>query len=79
MSVVALKLSAVSKTYPGVRALSDMSLECLAGEVHAVLGENGSGKSTLLGIASGTVTPDGGVIEIIGGQLRLSPAVHGAE
>ena len=72
MSVVALKLSAVSKTYPGVRALSDMSLECLAGEVHAVLGENGSGKSTLLGIASGTVTPDGGVIEIMGRPLTAA-------
>ena len=72
MSVVALKLSAVSKTYPGVRALSDMNLECLAGEVHAVLGENGSGKSTLLGIASGTVTPDGGVIEIMGRPLTAA-------
>ena len=78
MSVVALKLSNVSKTYPGVRALSDMSFECLAGEIHAVLGENGSGKSTLLGIASGAVTPDGGVIEIMGKPLTAADPLHGA-
>jgi ribose transport system ATP-binding protein len=66
---ISLKLSGISKTYPGVRALHAMDLECRAGEVHAVLGENGSGKSTLLGIASGSVTPDGGVIEICGKVL----------
>ena len=37
-----------------------MSLECRAGEIHAVVGENGSGKSTLLGVASGFVDPDHG-------------------
>ena len=59
--IASLKLTGISKTYPGVRALDDMSFECRAGEIHAVLGENGSGKSTLLGIASGAVTPDSGV------------------
>src|SRR4051794_40511475 len=72
MATVSLKLANVSKTYPGVRALDDMSFECLAGEIHAVLGENGSGKSTLLGIASGSVTPDAGTIEIMGRRLAAA-------
>lgn len=59
----------VSKTYPGVKALDDFSIECLSGEVHAILGENGSGKSTLMKIASGTVEPDTGSVEIDGKRL----------
>lgn len=69
MTKTVLKVEAVSKTYPGVRALDEVSLECLAGEVHAILGENGSGKSTLMKLASGTVTPDGGRVEIDGKPL----------
>ncbi len=49
-----------------------MSFECLAGEIHAVLGENGSGKSTLLGIASGAVVPDRGRVEIMGEPLTAA-------
>ena len=72
MTSVSLKLSGVSKTYPGVRALDEVSFECRAGEIHAVLGENGSGKSTLLGIASGSVAPDQGTIEIMGRPLTAA-------
>ena len=69
MSDLVLRIEDVSKTYPGVRALDRFSIDCRAGEVHAVLGENGSGKSTLMKIASGTIVPDGGVVEIAGARL----------
>jgi ribose transport system ATP-binding protein len=71
MTQIVLKVDAASKTYPGVRALDNVSIECLAGEVHAILGENGSGKSTLMKLASGAVTPDSGRVEI-GGSLLTS-------
>jgi ribose transport system ATP-binding protein len=70
-----LELQHISRQFGTVKALSDVSLDCLAGEVHAVVGENGSGKSTLLGIASGFVEPDEGVVLIGGKRLhRDSPA-----
>jgi ribose transport system ATP-binding protein len=71
---VGLSLRNVSKRYGPVQANSDVSIDVYAGEIHAVLGENGSGKSTLLGIASGTVVPDNGVIEIDGRPLTSSSA-----
>jgi ribose transport system ATP-binding protein len=69
MATPSLKLVNISKQYPGVLALDRVSLECVAGEVHAVLGENGSGKSTLLGIASGARAADEGTVEILGRKL----------
>src|SRR5262249_9362680 len=63
---VVLSLQGVSKRFGTVQALRGVSVECLAGEVHAVVGENGSGKSTLLGIASGVLAPDEGTAEIGG-------------
>ena len=58
-----IRLSGISKYYSGVAALSDVSVEFYAGEVHAVLGENGAGKSTLTSIISGVLQPDTGTIE----------------
>jgi ribose transport system ATP-binding protein len=70
-----LELRGVSRQFGAVRALTDVSFDCRAGEVHAVVGENGSGKSTLLGIASGFIDPDRGTITIGGRPLRRdSPA-----
>ena len=71
---VALSLRNVSKRYGPVQANNEISIDVYAGEIHAVLGENGSGKSTLLGMASGTVVPDNGVIEIDGRPLTSSSA-----
>ncbi|WP_407840786.1 multiple monosaccharide ABC transporter ATP-binding protein [Streptomyces sp. DSM 116496] len=54
-----LEMRSISKTFPGVKALSEVNLTVAAGEVHAVCGENGAGKSTLMKVLSG-VHPHGG-------------------
>src|SRR5881398_1568514 len=74
-SPVVLSVRGLSKAFGAVQALRDVSVDCQAGEIHALVGENGSGKSTLLGIASGFVHADEGTVEI-GGQSRrrVSPA-----
>ena len=69
-----LILSNISKSFAGVAALQDVSLEVRAGEIHALLGENGAGKSTLMNIASGTLRADSGNIEICGESISsLTP------
>src|SRR6516165_2176285 len=70
-------LTGVSKSFPGVRALTDVHFDCKPGEVHALVGENGSGKSTLIKIASGVYTPDSGEA-VIGGQPLAGGSVHRA-
>ncbi len=59
-----LRLSGISKSYPGVRALDDVGFELNAGEVHCLVGENGAGKSTLMKILSGALSPEEGKIFI---------------
>ena len=59
----------VTKTYPGVIALNDVSMEFEAGEVHALVGENGAGKSTIIKCISGAVRPDSGSIRFEGQEL----------
>lgn len=61
-----LKLSAITKAYPGVVANSDVSLSIGQGEIHALLGENGAGKSTLVKMIYGLVKPDHGRMEFLG-------------
>lgn len=61
-----LRLSGISKSFPGVRALSDVQLALYPGQVTALIGENGAGKSTIVKILTGIYQPDDGVIEVAG-------------
>lgn len=69
-----LVLSGIDRSFDAVKALSDVSLEIVPGEIHALLGENGAGKSTLMAIASGELAPDAGTIFVAGfEQPQLTP------
>lgn len=61
-----LQVRNLSKSFPGVRALDNVSLDVAAGTVHALMGENGAGKSTLMRIVSGLEKPDSGEIRCDG-------------
>ena len=67
-----LEVRNLEKSFPGVRALSGVSFDVSAGEVHALLGENGAGKSTLIKIVSGVYQPDAGEILIDGRATRFA-------
>ena len=64
----------INKSFGGVHALNDVSLEIRQGEIHSLIGENGSGKSTLIKVISGAYAADSGEI-LIGGRKysRLTP------
>jgi len=69
---LAVEVDGLSKTFPGQRALNDVSLDVRRGEIHALLGQNGSGKSTLIKILAGLYSPDPGCsISICGEVLPL--------
>jgi ribose transport system ATP-binding protein len=71
-----LTISNVSKSFPGVKALSSVRLDVKSGEIHALVGENGAGKSTLTRIIAGVHKPDQGSIEFDGEIVHwASPAV----
>src|SRR5690242_17091543 len=72
MSAALLKLTGIAKRFGAVRALSGVSFELMAGEVHALMGENGAGKSTLMNIVGGVLQPDGGEIEIEGKVVKIA-------
>ncbi|HOE34390.1 MAG: sugar ABC transporter ATP-binding protein [Chloroflexi bacterium] len=63
---VVLSLQNITKRYPGVLALNNVSVDFLEGEVHALLGENGAGKSTLIKAVAGAIEIDSGTITING-------------
>lgn len=66
-----VEIRGVSKRFPGVQALEDVSLDIRPGEVHAVAGENGAGKSTLMKLLSQLERPSDGTIQIDGKPVRF--------
>ena len=69
-----MRLSGITKTFPGVKALSEVDLELFPGQVTALVGENGAGKSTIVKILTGIYQPDAGTIEIEGQTAEFATA-----
>jgi ABC-type sugar transport system ATPase subunit/ribose/xylose/arabinose/galactoside ABC-type transport system permease subunit len=69
-----IQLCNVSKSFPGVKALAEVSLDLYPGTVHALLGENGAGKSTLINILSGVLQPDAGEFCVHGRPVKPADA-----
>jgi len=67
-----LKMRGICKSFPGVKALQDVTFTLNSGEIHALLGENGAGKSTLMKILSGVYPKDAGEIEIAGHVVEVT-------
>ena len=64
-----LSFRGIGKTFPGVKALTDISFDCHAGQIHALMGENGAGKSTLLKVLSGNYAPTSGTLALRGEEV----------
>jgi len=71
-SEILLSVQGLSKSFSGLQALNDVSLEVRRGEVHAVVGENGAGKSTLMKILGGIIQRDAGRTELRGKPVAFS-------
>ena len=68
----AVEMQNIVKTFPGIIACDDVTLEVRKGEIHALLGENGAGKSTLMSILFGMYQPEGGTIKINGKEATIT-------
>lgn len=67
----AIEMRGITKIYPGVRALDNVSFSVEQGEIHSLLGENGAGKSTLMNVLYGMTTPDAGEILVEGKPVTI--------
>ena len=74
-----LRLEAVSKSFPGTRALNEVNFNVNTGEVHALFGENGAGKSTLIQIIAGDLQPSSGNIYLNNEPLKIRSVHHARE
>lgn len=72
MSEYILEMENINKSFPGVKALDNVSLKVRPGTVHALMGENGAGKSTLMKILFGMYSRDSGTIKINGEEVELT-------
>lgn len=74
-----LKMEHISKSFPGVKALSDVQVDLRYGEVLALVGENGAGKSTLMKILTGIYQKDEGTITLQGNEITVTSPKHAQE
>ncbi len=74
-----LALDGITKTFPGVKALSKVRLALYPGQVTALIGENGAGKSTLVKVLTGIYQPDGGAIRVDGKEVSFAGAQAAAD
>lgn len=70
-SDILFEMRAITKEFPGIRALDNVSFDCKAGEVHALVGENGAGKSTLMKVLSGVYRAEAGEILLRGQKVQF--------
>ena len=73
---IAVELSGITKSFPGVIANDDVNLVVKQGEIHAICGENGAGKSTLMIILYGMIQPDSGEMRVNGEIVDFSSPVE---
>jgi ABC-type sugar transport system ATPase subunit len=76
MSDIICRIDKISKTFPGVKALNDVSFDVVQGEIHALVGENGAGKSTLMNILTGVYPQTSGSITLNGKDAHFSSPRH---
>jgi inositol transport system ATP-binding protein len=67
-----VEMKNITKVFPGVRALDDVSFDLYSGETHVLMGENGAGKSTLMKVLNGTYTPTSGEILLDGEKVNIA-------
>ena len=72
MQDMLLDMRSITKTFPGVKALDNVSLQVKTGEIHAICGENGAGKSTLMSIIYGFYQADSGEIRVSGKRVEIT-------
>ncbi|MFD9627236.1 sugar ABC transporter ATP-binding protein [Peribacillus muralis] len=72
MGAILLKAEGITKTFPGVKALSNVNFNLQRGEIHSLMGENGAGKSTLIKVLTGVHEKDGGTFYLEGEKIEPS-------